>query len=68
MITYYLDGAHTVESIEQFIDWFLEIKKKEKTSDLTEKNVLMFNYTGERDSAKFLNLLMVNFIKFYLKF
>jgi folylpolyglutamate synthase/dihydropteroate synthase len=68
LITYYLDGAHTVESIEQFIDWFLEIKKKEKTIDLTEKNVLMFNYTGERDSAKFLNLLMVNFIKFYLKF
>ncbi|CAF0706126.1 unnamed protein product [Brachionus calyciflorus] len=55
-IKYYLDGAHTVESIEQFLNWFLDVKKNEPNFK-NEKNVLLFNYTGERDPSKFLELL-----------
>ena len=54
--TYYLDGAHTVESIEQFVNWFLELKSKQNSAS-TEKNVLLFNYTGERDPSSFLKTL-----------
>lgn len=57
-ITYYLDGAHTVESIDQFLNWFMELKKDGNN----ERNVLLFNYTGERDPSKFLKTLMVNFV------
>ena len=53
---YYLDGAHTVESIEQFVDWFIKTKENEDTNDGI--NVLLFNYTGERDPSKFLKTLM----------
>ena len=42
-VTYYLDGAHTVESIDQFIKWF-----KEEDCDRDARNVLLFNYTGYR--------------------
>ncbi len=57
--TYYLDGAHTVESMQQFVEWFL--KQKPVQND-DEKNVLLFNYTGERDPSKFLETLMVRII------
>lgn len=57
-ITYYLDGAHTIESIEQFVDWFIQLKRN---SSCNERNVLLFNYTGERDASKFLRILMVCF-------
>jgi folylpolyglutamate synthase len=53
---YYIDGAHTVESMEQFVEWFIETKSSEKNDD--EINVLLFNYTGERDPSKFLRTLM----------
>jgi len=56
-VTYYLDGAHTTESIEQFISWFLS----QKGSDNTAKNVLLFNFTGERDAANFKKLLEMKF-------
>lgn len=59
-ITYYLDGAHTNESIQQFIEWFSELKKNDENFR-NEKNVLLFNYTGERDSETFLKNLLVIF-------
>ncbi len=67
-ITYYLDGAHTIESIEQFINWFLNLKKND-ANFVSERNVLLFNYTGDRDPEKFLEILTVGnhiiFIGFY---
>ena len=56
--TFYLDGAHTVESITQFVDWFQEQKANKATHD-KDRTVLLFNYTGERDPETFLNSLMV---------
>jgi folylpolyglutamate synthase len=58
LVTYYLDGAHTNESIEQFLNWFLNLKKEDEHSLANERNVLIFNYTGERDPKKFLEILM----------
>ena len=55
-VTYYIDGAHTIESIEQFLQWFKKIKKDNINN---EKNVLLFNYTGDRDPSKFLEILTV---------
>lgn len=54
-ITYYMDGAHTVESIDQFVKWFTEINPN---SD-RERNVLLFNYTGERDAKIYRKLLVI---------
>ena len=54
-ITYYIDGAHTVESINQFVEWFREVNPN---SD-NEKNVLLFNYTGERDVHIYMKLLVI---------
>ena len=61
-ITYYLDGAHTVESIDQFIHWIHKINPN--LND--ETNMLLFNYTGERDAGTFEKLLvsLINFNKF----
>ena len=58
-MTYYLDGAHTIESIEQFLNWFKE-RKLADPNFKNEKNVLLFNFTGERDHSLFLEKLMVN--------
>ena len=50
-----MDGAHTVESINQFVEWFREVNPN---SD-NEKNVLLFNYTGERDVHIYMKLLVI---------
>ncbi|KAH3796772.1 folylpolyglutamate synthase, mitochondrial-like [Dreissena polymorpha] len=50
-VSFYLDGAHTVESIQQCVEWF-------KTETETEKSnyrdgvyrILLYNCTGDRDS------------------
>jgi folylpolyglutamate synthase len=63
-VTYYIDGAHTIESIEQFLQWFKKIKINNKNNN--EKNVLLFNYTGDRDPSKFLQKLTVNKLKIFL--
>jgi folylpolyglutamate synthase len=60
-VTYYIDGAHTIESIEQFLQWFKKIKIN-NNNNMNEKNVLLFNYTGERDSLHFLEILTVSLI------
>lgn len=50
--TFYLDGAHTLESIKVCINWF-----KEETKYSTKRKILIFNTTGDRDAALLLNLL-----------
>ena len=64
-VTYYIDGAHTIESIEQFLQWFKKIKIN-NNNNMNEKNVLLFNYTGDRDPSKFLLKLTVNKLKTFL--
>ena len=65
--TYYLDGAHTVESIEQFVNWHLDMSKNMK-SNQHERNVLLFNYTGDRDASNFLRVLSVSLPFNYLNY
>ncbi len=55
LITYYIDGAHTIESVQQFIAWV----EKVKPQGTHEKIVLLFNYTGDRNGMEFLQTLMV---------
>ncbi len=52
-ITYYIDGAHTVESVQQFIDWF-----NSTVHNSNAKNVLLFNYTGDRNGLEFLKAIL----------
>lgn len=52
-LTYFLDGAHTKESMEICIKWFS--KQIENSKDAV--NVLVFNVTGDRDSAAILRSL-----------
>ncbi|CAH0559595.1 unnamed protein product [Brassicogethes aeneus] len=51
-ICYFLDGAHTIDSINVCNKWF-----EEKTKSSPKKKVLMFNLTGDRDSGKILSKL-----------
>ncbi|XP_029678035.1 folylpolyglutamate synthase, mitochondrial-like [Formica exsecta] len=48
---FFLDGAHTVESIDNCISWFKRVSRK------TSTKFLIFNITGNRDSLQFLKLL-----------
>lgn len=50
--SYFLDGAHTMESINVCNKWF-----SEKTKNSKKKKALMFNLTGERDSETILKEL-----------
>ncbi|XP_060574519.1 folylpolyglutamate synthase, mitochondrial-like isoform X2 [Ruditapes philippinarum] len=62
-ITYYLDGAHTVESIQQCVDWFSTEANLEKArSKHGVYRVLIFNTTGDRETTSLLSpLLYCNF-------
>ncbi|XP_044757265.1 folylpolyglutamate synthase, mitochondrial-like isoform X2 [Coccinella septempunctata] len=52
-LSFYIDGAHTVESIEICMKWYLnEIKDKEGAKGL------IFNLTGGRSCEKFFAILM----------
>ncbi|KZC11507.1 Folylpolyglutamate synthase, mitochondrial [Dufourea novaeangliae] len=44
---FYLDGAHTTESIESCISWFNDVTNRRRG-----KKSLIFNVTGNRDSTK----------------
>ncbi|GFN94006.1 folylpolyglutamate synthase [Plakobranchus ocellatus] len=56
--TYYLDGAHTRESIEVCAKWFKEKANMEKMHlGGTVIRLLIFNTTGDRDTRLFLSLL-----------
>lgn len=48
-VTYFLDGAHTVESLEVALKWFTKVSSSPATS-----RVLVFNTTGDRSAASFL--------------
>lgn len=48
---FFLDGAHTVESIIHCISWFKKVCKK------TSKKFLIFNTSGDRNSCELLNPL-----------
>lgn len=51
-LTFYIDGAHTVESIKLCAEWFMQ-----KTDNSTAENILIFNTTGDRNSESFLSIL-----------
>lgn len=48
MFSFFLDGAHTLESICICRDWF-----NSKTSNENKKKVLIFNLIGDRDPIPF---------------
>lgn len=52
-LTYFLDGAHTKESMDICSSWFAQQIKNSKDSI----NVLVFNVTGDRDSAAILRCM-----------
>lgn len=47
--SYFIDGAHTPESIEACVQWFLHSARPEAV-----KRVLVFNSTGDRDAIQLL--------------
>lgn len=59
-ITYYLDGAHTVESIQSCVEWFnAEATKEADTlSGQSVSRVLLFNTTGDRNTESLLSCLL----------
>lgn len=52
-VTFFLDGAHTKESMEICVDWFAGQIQQMKDCI----NILIFNVTGDRDSAAILSSL-----------
>nr|XP_023696513.1 folylpolyglutamate synthase, mitochondrial-like isoform X2 [Paramormyrops kingsleyae] len=57
-LTYYLDGAHTMRSMQACVRWFSqEASSQERALWGPVVRVLLFNTTGERDSAALLKLL-----------
>ncbi|XP_029025716.1 folylpolyglutamate synthase, mitochondrial [Betta splendens] len=58
-VTYFLDGAHTMRSMQACLQWFKEAAAQHmKNASGTVARVLLFNATGDRDSAAMLKLLM----------
>ncbi|XP_048844815.1 folylpolyglutamate synthase, mitochondrial-like isoform X1 [Brienomyrus brachyistius] len=58
-LTYYLDGAHTRRSMQACVRWFLqEASSQERALRGPVVRLLLFNTTGERDSAALLKLLV----------
>ncbi|RUS83394.1 hypothetical protein EGW08_008815 [Elysia chlorotica] len=56
--TYYVDGAHTKESLEACTKWFKQKADEEKRSHGgSVVRILIFNTTGDRDVELFLSLL-----------
>ncbi|XP_040505217.2 folylpolyglutamate synthase, mitochondrial isoform X2 [Gallus gallus] len=61
-VTWYIDGAHTTSSIQACVRWFRQAALNEdKPQDGSEVRVLLFNATGDRDTAALLKLLLVRF-------
>ncbi|XP_068191419.1 folylpolyglutamate synthase, mitochondrial-like isoform X2 [Antennarius striatus] len=57
-VTYFLDGAHTMRSMQACVSWFSEsAAQHERNASGPVARVLLFNATGERDSAALLKLL-----------
>ncbi|GLD51860.1 folylpolyglutamate synthase, mitochondrial isoform X1 [Lates japonicus] len=58
-VTYFLDGAHTMRSMQACVHWFRETAAHhERNASGPVARVLLFNATGERDSAAMLKLLV----------
>ncbi|XP_060107634.1 folylpolyglutamate synthase, mitochondrial isoform X1 [Heteronotia binoei] len=58
-LTWYIDGAHTTSSIQACVRWFRQAAlNEEKPTDGSEVRVLLFNVTGDRDTAALLKLLL----------
>ncbi|XP_036973560.1 folylpolyglutamate synthase, mitochondrial [Acanthopagrus latus] len=58
-VTYFLDGAHTMRSMQACVHWFRETAAQhERNASGPVARVLLFNATGERDSAAMLKLLV----------
>uniref|UniRef100_A0AAX7ULS0 Folylpolyglutamate synthase n=1 Tax=Astatotilapia calliptera TaxID=8154 RepID=A0AAX7ULS0_ASTCA len=58
-VTYFLDGAHTMRSMQACVQWFRETAAEhERSASGAVARVLLFNATGERDSAAMLKLLV----------
>ncbi|KAM3599838.1 uncharacterized protein V6R79_012545 [Siganus canaliculatus] len=58
-VTYFLDGAHTMRSMQACVDWFTDTAAQhERDGTGSVVRVLLFNTTGERDSAALLKLLV----------
>uniref|UniRef100_A0A8C6EBH2 Folylpolyglutamate synthase n=1 Tax=Moschus moschiferus TaxID=68415 RepID=A0A8C6EBH2_MOSMO len=57
-LTWYLDGAHTTSSMQACVRWFRQaLHRRERPDSGSEVRVLLFNSTGDRDSAALLKLL-----------
>ncbi|KAI7896502.1 Mur ligase [Mucor mucedo] len=55
-LTWFLDGAHTVESLSTCADWFKNVQKKVTSNDEVLR-VLVFNCTHGRDAARLLEII-----------
>ncbi|KAK7094761.1 hypothetical protein V1264_006266 [Littorina saxatilis] len=59
-VTYYLDGAHTTDSMQQCVQWFQQAAEKERTGLRCKvSRALVFNMTGDRPVSALLNSLKV---------
>lgn len=57
-LTWYLDGAHTTSSVQACVRWYCQsLQRSKRPSGGPEVHVLLFNSTGDRDSAALLKLL-----------
>lgn len=54
-ITFHIDGAHTADSLKLCADWF-----NRRTKKSINKNILIFNSTGGRDSHEMLDIIYQN--------
>ncbi|XP_034048258.1 folylpolyglutamate synthase, mitochondrial [Thalassophryne amazonica] len=58
-VMYFLDGAHTMRSMQACVHWFKETAAQhERNTSGPVARVLLFNTSGERDSAAMLKLLV----------
>ncbi|GAB1286240.1 Folylpolyglutamate synthase, mitochondrial [Apodemus speciosus] len=57
-LTWYLDGAHTTSSVQACVHWYCQsLERSRRTDGGPEVHILLFNSTGDRDSAALLKLL-----------
>ncbi|NXT24887.1 FOLC protein, partial [Syrrhaptes paradoxus] len=58
-VTWYLDGAHTTSSVQACVRWFRQAALcRDPPHGGSEVRVLLFNATGDRDTAALLKLLV----------
>jgi len=58
-VTFYLDGAHTKNSMACAVRWFQQESAKEETElDCSCSRILAFNVTGERQASELLSMLL----------